>query len=61
MSGLALTSANYHKTSISSVAIFVALGIESDSYSGLLCPVVLSKIPADLKLIIHKADWKLDI
>ena len=42
-----------------------SLGIESDSYGGLLCPVLLNKIPADLQLIISRkvsgADWKLDL
>ena len=42
-----------------------SLGIESDSYGGLLCPVILNKIPADLQLIISRKvsgdDWKLDL
>ena len=42
-----------------------SLGIESDSYGGLLCPVLLNKIPADLQLIVSRqvpeADWKLDV
>ena len=108
VSGLALTSANYHKavetlqkrfgckqqivnkhmdsllqveavTSsqntralrklfdfISShVCSLASLGVESDTFGGLLCPVLINKIPADLQLIISRkvseADWNLDI
>ena len=42
-----------------------SLGIESDSYGNLLCPVLLNKIPADLQLIVSRkvseADWNLDL
>jgi hypothetical protein len=42
-----------------------SLGIESDSYGSLLCPVLLSKIPADLQLIVSRkvseAEWNLDL
>ena len=108
VSGLALTSANYHKaietlqkrfgckqqiinkhmdsllqveavTSsqntralrklfdfISShVRSLASLGVETDTFGGLLCPVLINKIPADLQLIISRqvseADWNLDI
>ena len=41
-----------------------SLGVESDSYGSLLCPVFLKKIPADLQLIISRRvsedDWNLD-
>ena len=41
-----------------------SLRVESKSYGGLLCPVLVSKIPADLQLIVSckvsKADWNLD-
>ena len=42
-----------------------SLGIESDSYGNLLCPVLLNKIPADLQLIVSckvsAAEWNLDL
>ena len=42
-----------------------SLGIESDSYGNLLCPVLLNKIPADLQLIVSRkvsaAEWNLDL
>ena len=42
-----------------------SLGIEPESYGGLLCPVLLNKIPQDLQLIsshrISESDWNLDL
>ena len=42
-----------------------SLGVEPESYGGLLCPVLLSKIPQDLRLIVSRkvseSDWKLDL
>ena len=42
-----------------------SLGIEPETYGGLLCPVLLSKIPQDLWLIVSRkvseSDWKLDL
>ena len=42
-----------------------SLGVEPDSYGGLLCPVLLSKIPQDLQLIVSprvsESDWNLDL
>ena len=41
-----------------------SLGVESESYEGLLCPVLVSKVPADLQLIVSRkvseADWNFD-
>ena len=41
-----------------------SLGIDSESYGSLLCPVLLSKIPSDLQLIVSRkvseSDWSLD-
>ena len=41
-----------------------SLGVEPESYGSLLCPVFLTKLPADLQLIISRkvseADWNLD-
>ena len=40
-----------------------SLGVEQDSYSGLLCPVLMGKLPPDLRLLISRkvsdAEWKL--
>ena len=42
-----------------------SLGVESNSYDSLLCPVLLNKIPANLQLIasrkVSEADWNLDL
>ena len=42
-----------------------SLGVEPDSYGELLCPVLLSKIPQDLQLIVSRrvseSDWNLDL
>ena len=42
-----------------------SLGIESDSYGSLLCPMLLNKVPVDLQLIVRRkvseADWNLDL
>ncbi len=41
-----------------------SLGVEPDSYSSLLCPVLISKLPPDLQLLISRTvsegEWKLD-
>ena len=41
-----------------------SLGVEQDSYSSLLCPVLVGKLPSDLRLVIsHKVsdgEWKLN-
>jgi len=41
-----------------------SLGVARDSYSGLLCPVLVNKLPADIQLLISRKisedDWKLD-
>ena len=42
-----------------------SLGVEPESYGGLLCPVLLSKILQDLQLIVSRkiseSDWNLDL
>ena len=42
-----------------------SLGVKSDNYGSLLCPVFLNKIPADLQLIVSRkvseADWNVDL
>ena len=42
-----------------------SLGVDSDSYGSLLCPVFLNKIPADLQLIVSRKvsedEWNLDL
>ena len=41
-----------------------SLGVTQDSYSSLLCPVLVGKLPSDLQLLISRkvseSDWKLD-
>ena len=40
------------------------LGVEPDSYSSLLCPILVNKLPSDLQLLISRKvsedDWKLN-
>jgi len=42
-----------------------SLGVAQDSYSSLLCPVLVGKLPSDLQLLISRkvseSDWKLDL
>ena len=53
-----LDSVNTHIHSLRS------LGVEPDSYSNLLCPVLVNKLPSDLQLLISRKvsedDWKLN-
>ena len=53
-----LDSVNSHIHSLQS------LGVEPGSYSSLLCPVLVNKLPSDLQLLISRKvsedDWKLD-
>ena len=41
-----------------------SLGVEQGSYSSLLCPVLVGKLPSDMQLLISRkvsdSDWKLD-
>jgi hypothetical protein len=41
-----------------------SLGVEQDSYSSLLCPVLVGKLPSDLRLLISRkvsdGEWKLN-
>ena len=41
-----------------------SLGVEPNSYGSLLCPVLLTKLPAELQLTVSwkvtEADWNLD-
>ena len=42
-----------------------SLGVEPQSYGGLLCPVLLNKIPSDMQVIVRRkvfeAGWNLDL
>ena len=53
-----LDSVNSHIHSLQS------LGVEPDSYSSLLCPVLINKLPSELQLLISRKvsedDWKLN-
>ena len=53
-----LDSVNSHIHSLQS------LGVEPDSYSSLLCPILVNKLPFDLQLLISRKvsedDWKLN-
>ena len=48
----------------SNIRSLKGLGIESNSYGSLLCPVVINKLPNELRLIVGRKlgdeEWELD-